>query len=206
MPRDGTASLVGWLRRLPALLAVVLLTTTAGMAPSFAQSAPKAGAYRSDALQAVFLINFIRFTEWPEAASPGKTPFVIGVAGSRAIEDELLTLAETQRVRERRIHVISIKTANDLAGCHLVYINPAPGLGDESAPRAAELLPHLRGKPVLTVSESPSFLAEGGIVNFFMGEGGKLRFEIALETARSADLKLSSKLLDLARIVTPPKP
>lgn len=190
---------------MPALLAVVLLTTAWGPS-SFAQSSPAKGAsYRADALQAVFIINFIRFTDWPESPST-KTPFVIGVAGSRSIEDELIELAETLRVRERRIHVVRIKTVNDLAGCHVVYISPNTQPGEEPAPGAAEILPLLREKPVLTVSESPAFIAQGGIVNFFMGEQGKLRFEIALETSRAAKLDISSQLLNLARIVNPPKP
>lgn len=206
MAREGAASLFGWRGRLPALLLALALLATGGASHSFAQSSAKSAPYRSDALQAVFLINFIRFTDWPEPASDAKPPFVIGVAGSRAIEDELDELAKTQRVRERRIHVIRIKTANDLAGCHVVYISPAPRPGEETAPSAAEILPLLRDKPVLTVSESPTFLAQGGIVNFFMGEQGKLRFEIALETARASKLDISSQLLNLAKIVNPSKP
>jgi hypothetical protein len=205
MPSSGVASPVGWLRRLPALLAVVLVATAWGSS-SFAQSSStKGAAYRADALQAVFIINFIRFTDWPESPS-AKTPFVIGVAGNRSIEDELLELAETLRVRERRIHVVRIKTVGDLAGCHVVYISPTTPPGEEPAPGAAEILPLLREKPVLTVSESPSFIAQGGIVNFFMGEQGKLRFEIALETSRAAKLDISSQLLNLAKIANPPKP
>lgn len=206
MRLGGVTSLSVWCRVLAALSVVVLLTT-GGVSTSAAQtSAAKGVAYRADALQAVFLINFIRFTEWPEAASAGKTPFVIGVAGNRSIEDELVELTETLRVRERRIHVVRIKTTNDLTGCHVVYISPTPKPGEEATPGIAEILPLVRGKPILTVSESPTFLADGGIVNFFMGESDKLRFEISLQSAHAADLKLSSKLLALARIVDPPKP
>lgn len=182
------------------LIALVLAAWPAGTARAQASSS---GSYGVEAVQAVFLLNFIRFTDWPAEALPDRAPFVVGVAGSRALEDELLSLAEKQTVRDRRIRVIRIKTALDLAGCHVLYINPIPAPGEETAPGAAELLPHVRNQPVLTVSSSPSFLSQGGIVNLRPGENGKLRFDIALEPARANGLVMNSRLLALARIVNP---
>jgi hypothetical protein len=149
----------------------------------------------------VFLFNFIRFTEWPSTALADHAPFVVGVAGNRALEDELVGLADRQTVMERRVRVIRVKTARDLEGCHVVYISASTTPGEEVGPGADELLPHLRGKPVLTVSNDPTFLRRGGVVNFFNEVGGKLRFEIAPDNVKSAGLVLSTRLLSLARIV-----
>ena len=193
------------------LKATLLATALLAVAPATslpAQSAPAAeiGAFRAEVVHAAFLINFIRFTEWPGEVARTNAPFTVGVAGSRALEDELIMLAEKQTVRNRRIRVIRIKNIGDLAACQVLYIHANPGLGDEGAPSMAELLAYARGKPVLTVSESPNFLAQGGIVNFYPGEKGTVRFEIAPDHAREAGLLLSSRLLALARIVRPPKP
>jgi len=53
---------------------------------------------------------------------------------------------------------------------------------------------------VLTVGEMPHFVQSGGAVNFIL-EGNKVRFEINTDAAARARLKLSSKLLALARSV-----
>jgi len=53
---------------------------------------------------------------------------------------------------------------------------------------------------VLTVGETDRFAQSGGVINFILEEN-KVRFEINSETAARARLKISSKLLALARIV-----
>ena len=58
----------------------------------------------------------------------------------------------------------------------------------------------LKGFHTLTVGESEGFAALGGIINLIV-EGDQLRFEINPLAADHAGLKISSKLLSLAKIV-----
>jgi hypothetical protein len=58
----------------------------------------------------------------------------------------------------------------------------------------------LHNAPVLTVGETAGFLDAGGIIDFLL-EDNKLRFEVNLDTAESADLKIGSRLLVLAQRV-----
>jgi len=51
------------------------------------------------------------------------------------------------------------------------------------------------------VSESDGALARGSVINFIL-TGGRVRFEIALESAEKSGLKLSSRLLAVAQQVT----
>lgn len=165
-------------------------------------AAQTASAMSDNKVMALILFNFIRFTEWPPAALPEHAPFIVGVAGNRALEDELIGQADKQTVMKRRVRIIRIKTVRDLEGCHVVYVSATTAPGEEVGPGADELLPHLRGKPVLTVSSDPNFLRGGGIVSFYSEDSGKLRFEIAPENVKSSGLVLSTKLLSYARIVT----
>jgi hypothetical protein len=55
---------------------------------------------------------------------------------------------------------------------------------------------------VLLVGEDPGFADQGGTVNFYMDEN-KIRFEINPEIAKQDRLKISSKLLGLAKIIGP---
>ncbi len=62
------------------------------------------------------------------------------------------------------------------------------------------ILAGLHNSPVLTVGEAADFLGSGGMIRFCL-EGNKVRFEINREAAESAKLRISSKLLLLARNV-----
>ncbi len=52
----------------------------------------------------------------------------------------------------------------------------------------------------MTVGETEGFAQAGGVINFTVEES-KVRFEINVTTAERAHLKISSKLLALAKVV-----
>ena len=151
-----------------------------------------------DTVKAAFLLNFLRFTDWPASIPTGITPYLIGVSGDRGLEDELLRLADRQLLHGRRLRVVRIESPSDLAGLHMAYFDVDAADQTETLP-AAEALSLLHGRPVLTVSDSANFIAAGGMIRIFR-ESGALRFEIAPDAARQAGLVLSSRLLALANI------
>jgi hypothetical protein len=57
-----------------------------------------------------------------------------------------------------------------------------------------------RGEPILTVGEERDFIARGGIVSLYL-DGSNVRFTINPAAADRAGLRISSRLLQLARIV-----
>ncbi len=64
----------------------------------------------------------------------------------------------------------------------------------------AKILEILQGAHVLTVGETDRFAQSGGMINFVLEEN-RVRFEINVEAADRAGLKISSKLLELAHVV-----
>ena len=192
-----------WIR-FGAALTALLLVCSAIPLPVQAEPAPASPLSREEA-RAKYIVNFILFTEWPPNTIPRTAPFVVGVIGNRELEDWLIRIADRQLVRDRRLRIVRVKTPRDLDGCNVVYFDPTMEPGEEPALTAAETLPLLRSRPILTISESPDFLAQGGMVNLFR-EGSSLRFEIAPDTVHSAGLVLSSRLLALARIFRPSRP
>jgi hypothetical protein len=62
------------------------------------------------------------------------------------------------------------------------------------------VLDQLRGRPILTVSDADGFAEAGGMIGLFI-EDSRVRFAINLGAAESAHLTISSRLLNLARIV-----
>ena len=173
----------------------------AGLFLSSAAADPSGEAFSADAVKAAYLVNFIRFTEWPaSAAGNDDSPFVIGVAGNRDLEDCLWKITDGKLLQGRKVRVLRLATPADVETCRVIFINPAPARSDLISVSTAEWLKAVHGKPILTISNEPGFLETGGIINFYI-DGKNLRFEISPQAADSSRLLLSSRLLALARIV-----
>lgn len=181
-----------------------LLCLLAGMAaPAAGQGSSSSAAERPvvslEAVKAAYLVNFIRFTTWPdERDGPRSGPFVVAVANNRLLEDALLRLAEGQLVRGRPVRVVRVRSPRDLEGSHLVWIEGAPVAGSEYPESLSDVLDPLRGRPVLTVSDVDGFLGRGGMIKLYR-EGENVRFVIDAQKTREAGLVLSSRLLALSR-------
>ena len=181
------------------LLCFALMAT--GLLTSGLPAEPAPEAYSVDAVKAAYLVNFIRFTEWPaDSVGETDTPLVIGVAGSRELEDYLWKSTDGKLLHGRKVRILRLVDPSDAIQCHLIYINPSPSRAEAVPVSTGEWLQAVKGRPVLTVSLLNNFLKQGGIINFYT-EGKNLHFEISADAAEAAGLKLSSRLLALARVV-----
>jgi hypothetical protein len=143
------------------------------------------------AVKSAFLLNFLKFVEWPEAALPEKTSaIVIGLLGD-AIREDLEEVVHTRKVLEHPISVKLLANASEATNCHMIFIGAA------QKNSAAEVLKKIKGKAVLSVSETDGFLEAGGMINF-VRVGTKIRFQIQKEAVTAAGLQISAKLLVLA--------
>lgn len=137
-------------------------------------------------LKAAYLYNFSKFVEWPQTA--GKT-IKICVLGDAGITKMLEDLSEKQGdKKEFSIHSIS---KSDIAECNMVYIS-----GAERDIKTA--LERIKEHDILTVSDNDNFSEQGGIITLFP-DNGKIRFSINLNAVKKTNLKISSKLLELAK-------
>lgn len=139
-------------------------------------------------VKAAYLFHLIKFVDWP-SLPVGEIRLCI--LGSDAVGSMLGELANRQ-VRERRLRV-EVDNVADPAQCQVLFLGR-----DEK--RLPDLLRRLKGSSVLTVSDAEDFARRGGMVGFY-AEAGKIMLEINAETARVANLRISSKLLELARTV-----
>jgi hypothetical protein len=142
-------------------------------------------------IKAAFLYNFVRLVEWPAGASTGSMR--ICIAGPHPIQERIEETVRGETMEGQPLTVRSVLQPD--TGCDVLFI-PRRFAAAEEYLRAVE------GRPVLTVGESPDFIHQGGIVNFFL-EGKRVRFEINPTAAMHASLRISSRLLQLARLVGP---
>ena len=146
-------------------------------------------------LKAAFIFQFTNFVEWPDDAFKDESsPFVIGVVGNDTVRDILERAVQPKTVAGRKVSVRSVSSASDLSSFQIVFV-------DESVARdAPDIVDRYMDKPMLTISDSDRFTDQGGIIRLYR-ESSKLRIEINIDAAERANLKISSKLLSLGRVV-----
>ena len=158
-----------------------------------------AAAMQSDAdeyrVEAAFLFHFAQLVEWPDAerSGPDSSLTVCLFADEPGTREVKATLdGKTANNRVLKAHVLGAGDAAD--GCDILFFS---GAGER---RDAALLKALRGRPVLAVGESESFLSDGGTIRLHL-EDDHIHFDINLASAESSRLKISSRLLLLASSV-----
>jgi len=179
-------TLTGLLRRVFATALVALL---AGAAHGQQASEP--------AVKAAFLYKFPGYIEWPaEALGAPDSPFVIAVAGSEDVASELERLVPGRSIAGRRVEVRRVKEGEPLRGMQILFVGRTEGNG-RALLRLAQQQPG-----ILLVTEGERGLELGGTINFVALEE-RIAFEVSLENAERAGLRISSRMLAVARRVVP---
>jgi hypothetical protein len=144
-------------------------------------------------VKAAFLLNFTKFIEWPPSAfRQPDSPVSICILGVDPFGDALDQILSGEVVSGRKVVAQRIKSAPQPKACQALFVSkPERDIG--------KMLPVL-GPGVLTVGEGESFIRDGGMIAFVI-ENRRVRFEINQATAENAGLKLSSKLLSVAKQV-----
>jgi hypothetical protein len=146
-------------------------------------------------VKAAFLLNFTKFTEWPSSAfSDAKSPFTICVMGVDPFGSALDQIVRGETTGGHKMAVQRIKRGSRPQTCQVLFIG-------RTEKEAGSVLADL-GSGVLTVGEGDSFLQAGGMISFVI-ENRRTRFDINSTAAENAGLKLSSRLLSVARTVKP---
>jgi len=143
--------------------------------------------------KAAFIYNFAKFVEWPAKPGPDNAPLRLCVLGKDPFGPALEEV-KGKLVKERKMEVALLDVTADGRECDLLFIAASE---EKHLDRVVAIL---RGAGTLTVGDTEGYAQRGVMINFFH-ENGKIRFEINLDAVRRAGLKVSSKLLFLARIV-----
>jgi YfiR/HmsC-like len=141
-------------------------------------------------VKAAFLLNFTRFIDWPPGAPQG-APFNLCILGDDPFDGVLDRIMAGESVNGRKLVVRRL--GNEPTGeCQLVFT--------EANPKQVSSMISRLGPGVLTVGEGDAFLKEGGMIAFVL-ENRHVRFDINHGAASKAALRISSRLLSVARSV-----
>ena len=168
--------------------------------------------------KAGYLLNFVEFIEWPSGTfADAQAPVIVGVMGTDPFGAELDKLQgkvvngrklqikrfkglmefrgeETPGRRQDGLLMKQTQKLVELKSCHILFISSS------EKKHVPLILKPLKDASVLTVSETEGFAQVGGIINF-LDDGKRVQLEINLDAADRARLKISSKLLSLAKII-----
>ena len=162
-------------------------------------------------VEAAYLVNFLRYTQWPARSFEGPgAPYVVTVVGPASVAERVRAVAAAAgSVEGRAIDVRHLRwqrgsqqapldserdreAAEQLRRSHLVFFH-----ADAGRPHA-RVLADLWGQPVLTVGNARGFTDRGGMLGL-VRSGGSIVFEANPGAIRNANLTVSAKDLKLAR-------
>lgn len=153
------------------------------------------GAVAEHQVKAAYLHKFLDFVEWPASAfGNAQSPYVIGVAGADALADELEALVARRRPNGRPVVARRLRAGESPTDLHVLFVGRGAG------PRTAVLLAAADKQPVLTVTETEEGFAYGSVISFAVDDK-RVRFDVALRRAEAHEIKISSRLLGVARRV-----
>lgn len=172
------------------LVAFLMLAACWGLAaPGSAQSVEESQ------VRAAYLYNFAKFVDWPAGTfrSPDD-PAVICVFGDDRTSDVLEQAVSGKRANGRPVESKRLHSTAECKPCHILFI----GFSDKA--RIAEILHELHGLSVLTVGQSDQFIPLGGMINLARKDV-TIELEVDPAAAAAAGLKISSRLLVIARLI-----
>ncbi len=174
------------MRRITGLLAALSLAF-----PAMAEPAQ----HSEEGVKAAFLFKFTHFVEWPAASFPdAAAPYVVGILGKDPFGALLEETLGGKKVNGRSFTVVRAESPEALKGCHVLYVSAS------EQGRRADILRALKGTSSLVVGDSTGCAEAGASINFIL-EDRRVRLEINPAAAARAGLKISSKLIQVCRVV-----
>lgn len=145
--------------------------------------------------KAGFIIKLIDYVEWPSGAgTDGSGNIVINVIGASPMAGKLTELAAGKKITVKELPLDDA----GIADCQILF------MGTSETADLAKILKKTNGTTALTISDAEYFANYGVMINFYVEEAGgktKTKFEVNKMVVDMAGIKISSKLLKLAKII-----
>ena len=128
---------------------------------------------------------------WPDS----KRALLIGFIGDQSTGLALKKMLDQKPVDDRKLQVLLNPPDWEISNCDLLYVTSS-----ETA-KTGSIVSKLRKLPILTIGENDKFVQMGGVVALIRS-GDQIQIEVNTDALHHAGLRMSSRLLDLATIVS----
>ena len=191
---SGTSLSRGRLRRLllPLLLPLLLLQP---LRAPWAVNVPDS-ANKEYAVKSAILLRLALFVSWPQDSKlRDDEPFILGILGDDPFGSILTEVVAGEEIAGHPIKVVRSSTLESILASRILFISRS-----EADRLPAILKQCAANKGILTVGESPRFCERGGMVNLQLRRGN-VQLDLNRDEVEGAGLRVSSKLVQVARIV-----
>ena len=140
-------------------------------------------------IKAVFIYNFTKYIEWPQAYKEGE--FTIGIIGETPLYSELIKMTETKKVANQTLEVKKFTSPNDVTKCHILYVSR------DKSQSLNDVIKKVKNNSTLLVTEENGLVDKGSGINFIIKDN-RQKFELNKSNVEKYKLKVSSNLEALA--------
>ena len=146
-------------------------------------------------LKAVYLFKFAHFMSWPDAVIPSDdSPIVFGILGDSEFFEVAKTTFSDKLVDAHPVKIRQFENVLEARDVQILFI------GRSQRKNEGDVLAALGTLPIFSISDSEGMAERGATAHFYMA-GNKIRFALNPRVAQASGLKISSKLLHIAKIV-----
>ena len=145
-------------------------------------------------VKATFIYNFTKFIDWPVGTPAGDEPFRLCVVSDDELQRSVEKTIAGETINGRPFEIFSPRTPDEARKCQVLFV------GRHEDERALRMLSAVKDLPVLTVSDRDQFARRGGGIEL-VRDDNRIRFDVNLPGAERGGIKLSSRLLRVARHV-----
>ena len=167
-----------------ALISAILLLPFA--APAIAQM-------DEYSIKAGYLYNFSKYVDWPDGAVGAK--FVFCIVGDDPFAGKLDQTIAGKTTRDGKPMEVRKIGAEEVKSCQIAFVSRA------EKRHIAAILIATKGATVMTVADFSPFAESGGVAGFRL-EDNKVKVDLNMDAANRAALKVSSKLQQVANLVS----
>ena len=143
------------------------------------------------AVRAAFVFNLTKYVSWPTA----RNRLVVGIVGPEHIASGLKQVLDGKVSDGRRISVVMHTPESELSECDVLYVTEVP------LSTLKSILNRAANRALLTVGDNEQFVRTGGMVGL-VRSGDQMEIEVNLAALRSRQLNMSSRLLNIAVLVS----
>jgi hypothetical protein len=138
----------------------------------------------------LFVYNFTKYFDWPEAAKTGN--FIVEIIGHQSVYDELVKITKGKKIGNQNIVIKNRKNIQEISSnSHMIFV------GHWQSRFIGDVLVKINKQPVLVISEMEGLLDKGSDINFVIRDGA-IKFEMKTTNVTTRQIKIDPRIRELA--------
>ena len=122
--------------------------------------------------------------------------FVIAVLGQHPFGDILDEVYKNKKIKDKKVKIVYVNNIKQLKDCQILFVSKT------SPNELQKVLDYVKGKSILTISDTDGFAKAGCMINFYLYEN-KLHFEINQKVMIDEGFTIDYLLLRVCKIINP---